>query len=145
MKAYNRTLFLGFSLWLYTVRQRVFYDRGPGFLAVSRSYDLAPRPPTPSRSPVRKLDRRHKGDEKERQLFTGGEGGGRGTKSYDREEAWPSINHTILSGVQIHTTYKQKMDVRNRSNKSTNQAAAVTCQEFSAKPGKNNPAAGKEI
>jgi hypothetical protein len=25
-------------------------------------------------------------------------GGGRGTKSYDREEAWPSVNYSILSG-----------------------------------------------
>ncbi len=32
-------------------------------------------------------------------LLTGeGERGGRGTKSYDPEKAWPSINHSILSG-----------------------------------------------
>ncbi len=30
----------------------------------------------------------------------GGGGGGRGTKSYDREKAWPSIIHTILSGMK---------------------------------------------
>ncbi len=31
-------------------------------------------------------------------LLLGEGGGGRGAESYDREKAWPSINHTILSG-----------------------------------------------
>ncbi len=29
--------------------------------------------------------------------LTGGVGGRRGAKSYDREKAWPSVNHSILS------------------------------------------------
>jgi hypothetical protein len=29
----------------------------------------------------------------------GGEGGGRGAESNDREKVWPSINHSILSAV----------------------------------------------
>jgi len=40
--------------------------------------------------------------EKERQLADGRgwEGGGRGAESYDRNKAWSSINHTILSGLK---------------------------------------------
>jgi hypothetical protein len=30
----------------------------------------------------------------------GGEGDGQGAKSFDLEEAWPSINHSILPGKQ---------------------------------------------
>jgi hypothetical protein len=39
-------------------------------------------------SPVELIDRRGRG------------GGGRGAKPYDREQAWSSINHSILSGGQ---------------------------------------------
>ncbi len=35
-------------------------------------------------------------------LTWGGNVWGRGTKSYDREKAWPSINHSILSGGRSH-------------------------------------------
>ena len=58
--------------------------RGPGFL---------PRPPPPTifRLPVCRRS----------SLLTAvtGEGSGRGAKSYDREKAWPSFNHPILSGA----------------------------------------------
>ncbi len=65
---------------------------------VLRSYDSAPRPhpsPLPPASYLSFLS-----------LCVGGRAywrdkgrvGGRGAKSYDREEAWPSINHSILSG-----------------------------------------------
>ncbi len=37
----------------------------------------------------------------------GGQGGGRGTKSYDREKAWPSINHSILS-VRLWALFLQQ-------------------------------------
>ncbi len=30
-----------------------------------------------------------------------GEGGGRGAKSDDREKAWPSVNHSILSNETL--------------------------------------------
>ncbi len=37
-------------------------------------------------------------------LLTGeGGGGGRGAKSYDREKAWPSINHSVLSAYMSPT------------------------------------------
>jgi hypothetical protein len=41
----------------------------------------------------------HRKTEKERQLAhgRGGEGGGRGTESFYRKEAWASTNHSILS------------------------------------------------
>jgi hypothetical protein len=32
----------------------------------------------------------------------GEEGGGRGAKSYDHENAWPSINYSILSDAAVH-------------------------------------------
>jgi hypothetical protein len=32
--------------------------------------------------------------------FTDGRGVGRGAKSYDREKAWPSLNHSILSELE---------------------------------------------
>jgi hypothetical protein len=31
--------------------------------------------------------------------------GGRGAKSYDREKAWPSINHPILSQISDFLTF----------------------------------------
>jgi hypothetical protein len=46
------------------------------------SYDLAPHPPPT-------LPRQFLTEE--------GGGGGRGTKSYDHEKVWSSINHSILS------------------------------------------------
>jgi hypothetical protein len=68
------------------------------------SYDLAPHhPTTPPPSPTFlsasrlflcfPVCRRSS-------LLTGGVGGrgGRGAKSYAREKAWPSVNHSILSG-----------------------------------------------
>ncbi len=47
----------------------------------------------------RKLDRRHRRSPRKRDNFlTGVKGeGGVGTKSYDDEKAWSSINHSILS------------------------------------------------
>jgi hypothetical protein len=68
---------------------------GTGFHAVFAS---APRPPHP-RSPARKLDQTHTGRLRKRGNFlTGeGEGGGGGAQSYDREKAWSSINHSLLS------------------------------------------------
>jgi hypothetical protein len=33
----------------------------------------------------------------EKNLLTGGDGGGRGAESYDRKTAWPSIYHSFLS------------------------------------------------
>jgi hypothetical protein len=59
--------------------------------------DLAPRPPPSTVSklsiflsfPVRCFSVEFT-DEK-------GGGGGRGAKSYEREKAWPSINHSIFS------------------------------------------------
>jgi hypothetical protein len=69
--------------------------RGPGFLAVV--YNSAPHPPlSPLSSPSLFLSlpvcRRSS------LLTEWGGRGGRGAKSYDLEKAWPSINHSILSG-----------------------------------------------
>ncbi len=47
----------------------------------TRSYDLAPLPP----SPVIKLDRRHTGRLRKRDNLLMGEGGGRRAESYDHE------------------------------------------------------------
>jgi hypothetical protein len=38
--------------------------------------------------------------------------GGRGAKSYDREKAWPSINHSIFSGR--HHQKRDKSTVENK-------------------------------
>jgi hypothetical protein len=67
-------------------------------------YDTAPRPPpyplsilqgvslsqSSCVSPVSKLT-----DER------GGKGGGRKTKLYDRTKAWPSTNHSVVSGLNL--------------------------------------------
>ncbi len=68
--------------------------------AFSQSYDLDPPTPTPS-SPVSKLYRRHTERLRKRDnlLTREGEGGGRGSKSYDSETAWSSINNSILSAL----------------------------------------------
>jgi hypothetical protein len=54
------------------------------------------------RSLVSRLNRLHTGSLRKRKaLLTGeGKGGGRGAKSYNVEKAFPSINHSILSGCQ---------------------------------------------
>ncbi len=77
-------------------REYWMIQRGPGFLL-----GFSPTP-FPS-SPVSKLS-----------LFLGlpmcrrpslltEEGGGRGAKSYDREKAWLTINHSILFASWLHT------------------------------------------
>jgi hypothetical protein len=66
---------------------------GAGFLAV---YDSAPRPPPPP-PPVSNLPIFLSLPVCRRSSLLPGEGGGRGAGSYDREIAWPSINHSILS------------------------------------------------
>jgi hypothetical protein len=70
---------------------------GQAFL---RSYDSAPRPPY-APSPVSKLDWRDTGRLRKRAQLAdwrgGGEGGGRGAKSYDSRKARPSINPSTLS------------------------------------------------
>jgi hypothetical protein len=67
------------------------------------SYDSAPRPsPYPS-SPASKLSIFLSLPVCRRSVLYwrggGGAGDGRGAKSYDREKAWPSINHSILPGT----------------------------------------------
>ncbi len=54
--------------------------RGPGFLPSGRMISLPPPPP-----PVSKLDRRHEGRLKKRDMLPAGEEGG--AKSYDRKKA----------------------------------------------------------
>ncbi len=62
------------------------------------TYELAPSP-SPPLSPVSKLDQRDRGRRRKKDtLLTGECGGGGGGISYDREKAWPSIKHSILSG-----------------------------------------------
>jgi hypothetical protein len=54
--------------------------------------------PLPLPSPVSKLSL-HLSLPVELTEGRGWEGGGRGAKSYDHEEAWLSINYSILSGL----------------------------------------------
>jgi hypothetical protein len=66
--------------------------------AFSPLYDFAPTPPPPLGS---RLDPRHTGRPRKRDnLLTGDVGVGDrvGAKSLDGEKAWPSINHSVLSG-----------------------------------------------
>ncbi len=81
-------------------------------LTFLRSYDSSPRQPSsPPTSPFHKLSLFlsifvcHR-----LSLLTGewGEGSTRGTKSYDREKSWPSLNHSILSGVTWHSLCTSK-------------------------------------
>ncbi len=111
---------------MYTPQQRVLNDyRGPDFLAVVR---LPPPPPVSNLSfflslPVCRWSSLLTGEDGGggggggfvgggggvgggAGGGGGGGGGGRGTKSYDREKAWPSIDHSILSGATVfHTVY----------------------------------------
>ncbi len=86
IKLRRRKTLLGREYW-------IIY-RGPDFLASAWfGFSLTPSPPP---SPVISSI----GDTymKTRQLVDGREGGRRGAESYDRKEAWSSINHSILSG-----------------------------------------------
>jgi hypothetical protein len=67
------------------------FTEGQAFL---QSYDSAPNPPPPPSPSVTQRK-----TEKERQFADGREGGegGRGAESYDRKEAWSSINRSIIS------------------------------------------------
>ncbi len=69
-------------------------------------YDLAPPPsPPPLLSPVSKLYRRHTGSLRMiDNLLTGERGGAR---SHDREKAWSSLNHSILSGENLFWSHLQ--------------------------------------
>ncbi len=68
-----------------------------------RSYDSAPLPSgVPSREQVLSLSQ----SVYRRSSLLTGERGGRGAKSYDDEEDWSSINHSILSDfVAFLSTY----------------------------------------
>jgi hypothetical protein len=72
--------------------------RGPGFLAVMIGL-LAHRPPPGSIA----RPATHRKADKERQVLTGEEEEGEGVEpkltSHDRKEAWPSVNHSILSDI----------------------------------------------
>ncbi len=75
-----------------SLREYWMFYWGPGFL---QSYDSAPCPPpvvslSQSVSPCWAYWRKR------------GARGGWGAKSYDREKAWSSVNHSILSGITKH-------------------------------------------
>ncbi len=79
-----------------------WFKEGQAFF---RSYDLAPRRPPPPLFPFNKLDRRHTGRQRIRDilLVREGEWAGRGAKSYDstaRKSA--SVNHSVHSLLWIH-------------------------------------------
>jgi hypothetical protein len=76
--------------------------RAPGF----RSYDLAP-PPLPVPSLVSKLSIVFSVHVCHRLNLLTGEGGG-GAKSYDREKAWFSINHSILSSGTLQGSQRSQ-------------------------------------
>jgi hypothetical protein len=85
-------------LLLDGLKQRVLNDLWRARLSRRRIIWLLGHPSPP----INKFNRRHTGRLRKRTNFTRkrGEGGWRGAKSYDREEAWPSINHSILSGLK---------------------------------------------
>jgi hypothetical protein len=66
-------------------QQRVLNDKGPGLLAF---VTLIPFPPLPSATCL------------SFSAFLCVRGEGYGDESFDRRKAWPSINHSILSGWQ---------------------------------------------
>ncbi len=71
------------------------------------SPDSAPRPPSPpplSRQQLVSLSQSSYVSPVERQGERGG-GGGRGSKSYDSEKAWPSINPSIQSNHRIKNNF----------------------------------------
>jgi hypothetical protein len=71
---------------------------------------------------------KHRKTEKERQLADGrrrGEGGGRGTESYDCKKAWSSINHSILS----YRYLLNNLLPREASNLSPSFPCWVSCSE----------------
>ncbi len=71
--------------------------RGTGFLLVVW-FGFSPTPsPPPTAS---KLDQRHTGKLRKRDIFADGRGGegGQEAESYDRKNAWSSTNHSMLSG-----------------------------------------------
>ncbi len=95
--------FLSLYCMLKTVKIYLFFIGDQAFLL---SYDSAPRPPLPPLPSARCLSfsaflcvaGRHTvltGESGERGE---GGGGGRGAKLSDREKAWSSLNHSILSG-----------------------------------------------
>jgi hypothetical protein len=78
--------------------------------AFSPSYDLAPPSPSPS-SPVSKLDQRHTGRLRKRDLLMGeGERGRRGAKSYDGEKAWSSKNSILTALSALEVPAKRSID-----------------------------------
>ncbi len=84
--------------------------------AFSRSYGLAPRPPPPPPSPVSKLYRPHTGRlRKGNKLLTGVvKGVGKEPKSHYRKEVWSSINHLILSCIDVFLSAKKEFRSERR-------------------------------
>ncbi len=74
--------------------QRVLNDLKRNRLSRGRMFWLLLHPPSPTT--VKKIDRRHAGKLRKRDKLLKGGGGG-GATSYDGEESWFSINHSILS------------------------------------------------
>jgi hypothetical protein len=73
----------------------------------------------------------------------GGGGGGRGAEFYDREKAWPSINHSMLSDVTINhylgNFYEQRVTIGRSSlsadsETTPNRSGAGNRRQFDADP-----------
>ncbi len=88
--------------------------RGPGIPSVVRFGSFAhhlPHPPSPDCNLSLFLNlpvcRRSK------LLTGGGGGGGRGAKPYNHEKAWPSINHSVLSGALLPCRLAESVLAKN--------------------------------
>ncbi len=98
--------------WLAFGREYWMIYRGPGFIGVVWFAPAHPLPPLAFVTGDTQEDR----ERETTCLWESGEGGGRGAESYNRNQAWSSINNSLLSGDWPIYSYIQGAR-RNRSSR----------------------------